>query len=103
MARVAILSYHKIGAPAPGGWDTWYYVPESVFEQHLLLLRDRGFEFVDLPRLYRGLDGADGLPERAALVTFDDGYRNNLTVALPVMRRLGVPGVVFGPSRYIGA
>lgn len=103
MARVAILSYHKVGDPAPGGWETWYYVPEKVFERQLRELAERGFEFIDLPRFYRGLDDAAALPAKAALVTFDDGYQNNLSVALPVMRRLGVPGVVFVPTQYIGS
>src|SRR5947209_7126760 len=101
MRRVAILAYHKIGPPAEGGWDTWYYVPERVFEEQLHSLRAGGYEFIDLPALYRGLDDRSSLPERSALITFDDGYRNNLTSALPIMRRLAVPGVVFVPTNYI--
>jgi peptidoglycan/xylan/chitin deacetylase (PgdA/CDA1 family) len=102
MSRLAILSYHKIGPPAVGGWETWYYVPTQAFEAQLLWLRRAGYEFIDLPNLLRSLDDATVLPSRAALVTFDDGYRNNLTAALPVMQRLGVPGVVFVPTHYIG-
>jgi peptidoglycan/xylan/chitin deacetylase (PgdA/CDA1 family) len=102
MARVAILSYHKIGPPAAGGWETWYYVPSHTFEGQLLWLRREGYQFIHLSALLLGLDDAAALPERAALVTFDDGYRNNLTAALPVMQRLGVPGVVFVPTRHIG-
>src|SRR5262249_18851411 len=76
-------------------------VTAEGFEQQLLLLRDRGYEFISRDELYAGLDGAF-LPPKAALITFDDGYRNNLTVALPVMKRLSVPGVVFVPTQYIG-
>jgi peptidoglycan/xylan/chitin deacetylase (PgdA/CDA1 family) len=61
-----------------------------------------GYEFIDLARFYRGLDDSASLPAKSALVTFDDAYRNNRTVALPVMIRLGVPGVVFVPTNYIG-
>lgn len=35
------------------------------------------------------------LPPAAACITFDDGYRNNLDVAVPVLRRLGLPATVF--------
>lgn len=39
---------------------------------------------------------ADGsLPERAAVITFDDGYRNNLTVAKPALVEAGLPATVF--------
>jgi peptidoglycan/xylan/chitin deacetylase (PgdA/CDA1 family) len=103
MARVAILSYHKVGPPAAGGWDTWYYVPARTFGDQLREVGRRGFEFIDLPTFYRGLDDPTALPALAALCTFDDGYQNNLTVALPIMLRLNVPGVVFVPTQYIGS
>ena len=102
MRKVAILSYHKIGPPAPGGWDTWYYISKETFRGQLLALRDMGYAFIDLAAFYRGLDDPASLPEKTTLITFDDAYRNNLTVALPVMVRLGVPGVVFVPTNYIG-
>jgi hypothetical protein len=34
---LAILAYHKIGEPPPGGWQTWFYVPEENFVGHLRL------------------------------------------------------------------
>jgi peptidoglycan/xylan/chitin deacetylase (PgdA/CDA1 family) len=42
------------------------------------------------------------LPERAALVTFDDGYRNNLTLAADVLRDKGIPCVFHITTSYIG-
>ena len=101
-SKVAILSYHKIGPPMPRGWDTWYYISKTIFTKQLLELQLMGYEFIDLPRLYEGLDDSATLPAKAALITFDDGYRNNLTVAMPVMKRMGVPGVVFVPTHYVG-
>jgi peptidoglycan/xylan/chitin deacetylase (PgdA/CDA1 family) len=98
---LAILGYHKIGAP-PGGWETWFYIPESTFASQLACLRDAGFEVIDITRLLRGLDEPESLPRRAALITFDDGYRSNLEVAVPWLRRFGFPAVMFVPTDYIG-
>ena len=100
--QVAILSYHKIGPPRPGGWETWYYISKQIFEKQLQLLAARNYEFLDRPRFYRGLDDPTSLPPKSTLITFDDAYRNNLTAALPIMMGLGVPGVVFVPTNYIG-
>jgi peptidoglycan/xylan/chitin deacetylase (PgdA/CDA1 family) len=98
---LAILAYHKIG-PAPGGWETWYYVSEPTFAAHLAYLQDEGWEFLDLQGLLHCLEEPDRLPARAALITFDDGYRSLLKHALPVLRRFDCPAVVFVPTDFIG-
>jgi len=41
------------------------------------------------------------LPERAVCVTFDDGYLDNLTVALPILEKWGIPGAVFVSSDFL--
>jgi len=104
MSKVAILSYHKIGAPPapPKGWESWYYVSGEGFERDLNWLSERGYRFISRDDLFAAIEKGGALPEKAALITFDDGYRNNATVAMPIMRRLGVPGVVFVPTGYIG-
>jgi peptidoglycan/xylan/chitin deacetylase (PgdA/CDA1 family) len=99
---VAILAYHKIGEPPADGWYTWSYVPTEVFEQQLAYLAANDWTVIDLPTLLRGLDAPETLPARAALITFDDGYRNNLTEALPVLQRFGYPAVIFVPTGLVG-
>jgi peptidoglycan/xylan/chitin deacetylase (PgdA/CDA1 family) len=100
--NLAILGYHKIGEPHPGGWQTWFYVPEVIFVGHLSYLRKQGWQVIDLLALFRGITAPESLPERAALLTFDDGYRSMCTVALPWLLRFGYPAVLFVPTDYIG-
>src|SRR5215216_3454893 len=99
---LAILGYHKIGEPPPGGWQTWFYVPEEIFAGHLSYLREHGWQMIDLPALFRGIAAPESLPERAALLTFDDGYRSMRTVALPLLLEFGYPAILFVPTDYIG-
>jgi peptidoglycan/xylan/chitin deacetylase (PgdA/CDA1 family) len=99
---VTILGYHKVGPPSPDAWETWYYVPENVFVAHLRHLRESGWEPIDLRALLRGLADPESLPERAALITFDDGYRSVRDVALPRLLELEWPAVLFVPTDYVG-
>ncbi len=98
---LAILSYHKIGA-GPGGWDTWYYVSEAIFEKQLAWLRDNGWQAIDCAAFLRGLREPESLPERGLLLTFDDGYRTMRTVAMPILQRYAMPAIVFVPTAFIG-
>jgi peptidoglycan/xylan/chitin deacetylase (PgdA/CDA1 family) len=100
--NLAILGYHKIGEPPSDSWQTWFYVPEQVFVGHLSYLHKQGWQVIDFLALLRGITVPESLPERAALLTFDDGYRSMRTVALPWLLRFGCPAVLFVPTDYIG-
>lgn len=102
MSRIAILGYHKVGPPAPSGWATWFSVPEAVFEAQLAALRHGGWQPVDLATFLCGLTEAARLPERTALITFDDGYPSVREVALPFLEHFGYPAVVFVPTDFVG-
>ena len=102
MSRVAILGYHKVGRPPPSGWETWFYVPEAVFAEQLAAMRGGGWEPVDLATFLRALTKPEVLPERAALITFDDGYGSVREVALPWLERFGYPAVLFMPTDFVG-
>lgn len=48
------------------------------------------------------LAGKGDLPAFPILVTFDDGFRNNLTCAAPILREMGIPALVAVTTGYIG-
>src|SRR5829696_812308 len=99
---LAILGFHKIGEPPPDGWETWFYIPETTFVAQLRSLQENGWQVVDLTTFLKGLTAPESLPDRAALLTFDDGYRSMRTVALPLLLRFGYPAVFFVPTDFIG-
>src|SRR5947199_2235829 len=87
------LMYHKVNDIA----DNPVTVPTSLFDEQMAQLRELGYTVVGLDAvLAHYVDGAP-LPEKAVLVTFDDGYRDNLENALPTLQRYGYPAVPFVP------
>lgn len=100
--RLAILAYHKIGEPPAGGWRTWFYIPEETLVAQLGYLKENGWEVIGADDFLRGLREPESLPERSALLTFDDGYRSMLAVALPVLAGFGYPSVLFVPTGFVG-
>jgi peptidoglycan/xylan/chitin deacetylase (PgdA/CDA1 family) len=102
MADLAILAYHKIGAPPAGTWTTWNYVPEAAFLQQLETLSASGYTVVDVATFLNGLEQPDSLPGHTALLTFDDGYVSMLTRAQPCLARFEFPAVLFVPTDHVG-
>jgi len=95
--RLTTLTYHRV-LPVP---DRMY--PDSpdaaAFEATMRMVRDL-FEVVPLERgvfdLQRGC-----LSPRSAVITFDDGYQDNVTVALPILRRLGLTATFFISTGFL--
>jgi len=92
-----VLMYHKVNDL----WPNPTTVPTRAFAEQMALLGQLGYTPVSLDsvRDYY-LDGAP-LPPGAVLITFDDGYRDNLENALPILREHGYPAVVFVPIGYL--
>jgi len=102
VSTLAVLGYHKVGPPGLTAWETWYYIPEQVFADQIATLSACGWETIDISGLRAALAGTLRLPERAALITFDDGYRSVHDYALPVLQRLACPALLFVPTDFVG-
>ena len=94
---LSILIYHRV-VPEPDP-----LVPEQVcakeFDWQLAVL-GRWFTVLPLREAVARLRGGT-LPVRSACVTFDDGYADNVAVALPILRRRGVPATFFLATGFI--
>jgi len=100
--RLAILAFHSVGESSVRDWNTWFYIPEATFTEQLQHLRTRGWHTISHIQLLQGLAHPDTLDERTVLLTFDDGYRSMVDVALPILESFGYPAVLFVPTAFIG-
>ncbi len=71
------------------------------FRDQLKMLRKQ-FHPVAAQDVLDWVGGRVELPPNPVLVTFDDGFQNNATVAAPVLEELGIPAVFHVTTGYIG-
>jgi peptidoglycan/xylan/chitin deacetylase (PgdA/CDA1 family) len=92
-----VLMYHKVN-DLPENPLT---MPVSVFDEQMDQLRQLGYTVVDLDAVLAHYVDGEPLPSQAVLITFDDGYHDNLDNAARVLKKYGYPGVLFVPIGYL--
>ena len=99
--RLPILMYHRIAPDGPNETARYRVSPEAL-EAQLLHLRRSGYRSVRLGELQDALLRRKGLPGRAVMCTFDDGYLDFATYAWPLLRRYGYSATVFLVTEAMG-
>jgi peptidoglycan/xylan/chitin deacetylase (PgdA/CDA1 family) len=94
-----VLLYHRVAELAHDPWGL--AVAPARFAEQLQALATH-FSPLPLGELAARMDSGD-LPPRSVALTFDDGYRDNLATAEPLLAGYGVPATVFVVSWYVGA
>jgi peptidoglycan/xylan/chitin deacetylase (PgdA/CDA1 family) len=77
-------------------------VRPEVFEEELRWLASHGYHALTLRSVVSSWKGNKPLPDKPVVLTFDDGYEDVYTVALPAMQRYGFVGVAFAVSSFVG-
>ncbi len=91
---VPILMYHHIAPPPPGARLPTLWVQPSAFAAQVRALRRAGYRAVTLGRVWDAWNGGRPLPRRPVVLSFDDGYADQVRHALPALRRRRWPGVL---------
>lgn len=97
--RLGVLCYHRVGPTDVDPWDL--AVSPANFADHLDVMAAAGtvVRLVDEVRSPRR--DRVGTSDRRFAVTFDDGYVDNLTTALPLLERHDAPVTVFIPTGFL--
>lgn len=98
---IPILVYHQIDkAPEKGRPFRSLYVAPSVFRRQIAWLKALGYTGLSMSALMPYLQGEK--KGKVVGITFDDGYLNNLTNALPVLVRHGFSSTCYVVSGLLG-
>jgi peptidoglycan/xylan/chitin deacetylase (PgdA/CDA1 family) len=104
-SRLTVLGYHRI-LPPPG---KDYPLNEGVitatpeeFARELKYLK-ASLDVISIPDLLKGFENPTLLPDRPAVITFDDGYVDNYTCAFPLLREAGLPACFLVCTGLMGA
>jgi len=97
-----ILMYHHISDAA--GSNT--IISAERFEEHLKALTDAGYNTVSVSDIIDFVEKGTALPEKALLLTFDDGYQSNYDYAFPILQKYNMKalvspiGISMGTDKY---
>ena len=92
--------YHRIHETALDPWAL--SVTPDHFADHLAVLR-RSFHPISLQTLAQSLRGGTKLNPKSVVITFDDGYADNLHHAKPILERFDCPATIFLVTGVIGS
>jgi peptidoglycan/xylan/chitin deacetylase (PgdA/CDA1 family) len=96
-----ILGYHGIARERRSEDLFLLQMDPTRFRAQLEMMLAAGFRFHTVAELAALAGGAEPPPGHAA-ISFDDAMRNNLTVALPILRDLGLTATVYVPTGWLG-
>src|SRR5580704_2961117 len=101
--RIPVLMYHGINSVL--GSDHPYFetnTSPSTFARHMQHLHDGGYRPMKLSTAI-GMINSGSCPQRAVVITFDDGFRDFYTHAMPILQEHRFPATMFVVSSFMGS
>ncbi len=103
--RLTVLAYHRVNyIDTPDCLGLRYTVsasPEEFAQQMEYVVQH--FNVIDIAALQHYVVDEVPLPPRPLLITFDDGYLDNYEHAYPILKKHGLPAVIFLITQFIGS
>ncbi len=94
---VPVLAYHQFAEKSTNSMT----VSREAFEAQMQLLKEKGYQVVSLEQLLAFLDFRGQLPEKAVVITIDDGWRSTYEIAFPILKKYGYPATLFVYTQLI--
>ena len=79
----------------------WWQLPFKKFKWQLEYLK-KYYTVMHLRDVVGKIQRQEHLPDNVAIITFDDGFENNYSVAYPLLKELNLPATIFLTTDFIG-
>lgn len=90
-----VLTYHSIPDEMTDSDPGQMTTPRAVFEEQMKYLRQHQYSVISCDDAVRSIKNGIKLPSRAVCITFDDGFKDCLTNASPILQELGFKATIF--------
>jgi peptidoglycan/xylan/chitin deacetylase (PgdA/CDA1 family) len=95
------LNYHSITDSLANGDCYQMTTPRGLFERQLKFLSENGYNVLSCGEAVDALVEKKEIPPKAVCITFDDGFKDNMTCALPVLEKYNFKATIFLTAAYI--
>lgn len=93
--------YHSIGVVDKNWYLNHLTCPFQLFESILIMLKRKGYATITFSQLYEYIFEYKPIPDKAIIITFDDGYLDNYVFAYPLLKKYGFCGCIFPSTDFI--
>lgn len=94
--KAVILMYHSIGYN-----KKYFTVTPDNFDLQMSILKNN-FNVISLVELNHRLKNKIPFPNKTVVITFDDGYVDNLSIAYPILKKYNLPATIFLATGFLG-
>lgn len=99
MGRLPILMYHNVSENQNSkGLTIWV----NTLETHFKYLSEKGYESFHFSELQKFKNSSQKLPKKSVIITFDDVYVSQLTLAYPLLKKYNLKACFYIPFAYVG-
>jgi len=95
---IPVLNYHQINDVDNNSLT----VSTAEFTEQMDYLQSNGYTTITSKDLADALEGKGTLPDKPVMITFDDGYLDNYTNALPILHERNMKAIIFIITDYVG-
>lgn len=92
--KISVITYHNLTNDDSSSMN----INIDEFEKQVSYLAKHNYYSLTLKEVECYLDGSCSIPRKSVLITFDDGWKNNLTMAFPILKKYNLNATLF----YIG-